>query len=174
MGESVAEALPIPAPGFHACDSRFKEHVAALRVSLDRLLLMPPTRPSKMPADMPRRGVYVLSEGSCPLYVGRSNHIQARIKRHCWPGATHRMAAFAFRLAREATGNLRASYKAGAGSRHGLMQEESFALAFSAAKERIRSMDLRYVEEKDPVRQTLLEVYVAVALSTPYNDFDTH
>ena len=35
-------------------------------------------------------------------------------------------------------------------------------------------MELRYVEEADPLRQTLLEIYVAVALKTPYNDFDTH
>jgi hypothetical protein len=35
-------------------------------------------------------------------------------------------------------------------------------------------MDLRFVEESDPVRQTLLEVYVAVVLATPYNDFDNH
>jgi len=35
-------------------------------------------------------------------------------------------------------------------------------------------MDLRYVEESDPVRQTLLEVYIAVVLKTPYNDFNNH
>lgn len=34
------------------------------------------------------------------------------------------------------------------------------------AQTRIRSMDLRYVEEIDPVRQYLLEVYVYVALRT--------
>jgi hypothetical protein len=35
-------------------------------------------------------------------------------------------------------------------------------------------MDIRFVEEADPLRQTLLEVYVAVALQTPHNGFDTH
>ncbi len=84
------------------------------------------------------------------------------------------MAAFAFRLAREATGNLVATYKKGVGSRAGLMENEIFISAFTAAKARIRSMDLRFVEESDPVRQALLEIYVSVVLATPYNDFDTH
>jgi hypothetical protein len=35
-------------------------------------------------------------------------------------------------------------------------------------------MDYRYVEEADPVRQCLLEVYCAAVLATPYNDFDNH
>lgn len=30
------------------------------------------------------------------------------------------------------------------------------------------------VEERDQLRQALLEIYVAVALETPFNDFDTH
>jgi hypothetical protein len=35
-------------------------------------------------------------------------------------------------------------------------------------------MDIRNVDEDDPVSQALLEIYVATALGTPYNDFDTH
>ena len=54
------------------------------------------------------------------------------------------------------------------------MNEESFAQAFSSAKERLCSMDIRFVEETDPLRQTLLEVYVAVALHTLFNDFENH
>lgn len=83
------------------------------------------------------------------------------------------MAAFAFRLAREATGQTRATYKK-EGSRPALMKDPAFVAAFHAAKARIRQMDVRFVEERDPVRQAILEVYVAVVLNTPYNDFDTH
>ena len=90
------------------------------------------------------------------------------------PGATHRMAAFAFRLAREATGSTKPTYKKGEGSRNGLMEVPAFVIAFTSAKQRIREMDLRFVEENDPIRQTLLEVYVAIVLGTPYNDFDNH
>lgn len=70
---------------------------------------------------------------------------------HCRPGATHRQAAFAFQLAREVTGKTVASYRAGEGSREGLMLDAVFAAAFIAAKERIRAMEYRYVEEADRI-----------------------
>lgn len=155
-------------------DAIFLAHVDALRPSLEKLLAMTPVKATSLPKTMPLAGVYLFSEGTRPLYVGRSNAIRRRIGRHCRPGATDRMAAFAFRLAREVTGNLIATYKRGEGSRSSLMENEAFIKAFTDAKARIRSMDLRFVEESDPTRQALLEIYVSVVLSTPYNDFDTH
>ena len=155
-------------------DETFRAYVESLRPKLERLLAMPPVKPTCLPSQMPKAGVYVFSEAGRHLYVGRSNDIRGRIGRHSRPGATHRMAAFAFRLAREATGNLRASYKKGEGSRAGLMENLTFVDAFTSAKARICRMDLRYVEETDPVRQTLLEVYVAVVLEARYNDFYNH
>jgi hypothetical protein len=83
------------------------------------------------------------------------------------------MAAFAFRLAREKTGRLAASYTT-AGSRADLMRDPAFLAAFNEAKARIRKMDLRYVEAVEPVTQALLEMYAAVALDARYNDFDNH
>lgn len=155
-------------------DAKFVAHVESLRPKLDRLLAMPPVKPAHLPSQMPKAGVYVLSEAGRYLYVGRSNDIRGRIGRHSRPGANHRMAAFAFRLAREATGNVRASYKKGEGSRAGLMENPIFVEAFTSANTRICEMELRYVEETDPVRQALLEVYVAVVLEAKYNDFDNH
>ncbi len=35
-------------------------------------------------------------------------------------------------------------------------------------------MDVRYVKESDPLRQALLEMYVAIALQTPHNSFENH
>ncbi len=35
-------------------------------------------------------------------------------------------------------------------------------------------MEYRWVEETDPTCQCLLEIYSAVTLETPYNDFDNH
>jgi hypothetical protein len=52
--------------------------------------------------------------------------------------------------------------------------EPIFAEAFTRAKARVRAMDLRFVEEENPLRQALLEIYVSIALGTKYNDFDTH
>jgi hypothetical protein len=96
-------------------DATFLTYVEALRPKLEDLLAMVPTKPALLPRKMPTAGVYVFSEGDRHLYVGRSNDIRGRIGRHSRRGATHRMAAFAFRLAREATGNLVASYKKGEG-----------------------------------------------------------
>jgi len=154
-------------------DSRFKSYVESLDPSYRRLVSMLPCKVVDLPQQVPKAGIYLLSEGVDHLYVGRSNRLRERIRRHSRPGATHRMAAFAFRLAREATGQTEASYKP-QGSRTDLMSNPDFAGAFRSAKERIRLMDVRYVEEADALRQALLEMYVAVALSTPYNDFDTH
>lgn len=136
-------------------------------------MAMQPVSFSTLPRRMPAAGIYLFSEFGRPLYVGRTRTLKRRIGRHCRPGATHRMAAFAFRLARESTGKLKATYTT-KGSRAALMQEPSFREAFDMAKERIRAMEVRFVEEPDPVCQTLLEVYVAIALGTPYNDFETH
>jgi hypothetical protein len=95
------------------------------------------------------------------------------LRQHSIPAAQHNQAVFAFRLAREKTGRLEATYDA-EGSRVALSANEEFAAAFTQAKGRVREMELRYVEETDALRQALLEIYAAVVLGTPYNDFDTH
>ncbi len=154
-------------------NQHFAEVVEILDISFRRLLAMEPVTPVSLPKGMPKEGIYLFSESRNHLYVGRSRDIRGRIARHSRPGATHRMAAFAFRLAREVTGHLDASYKT-EGSRSELMQYPDFRAAFDKAKTRIRKMDVRFVEEADPVRQALLEIYVAVSLRTPYNDFRTH
>lgn len=134
---------------------------------------MPPLTTGTLPKRMPRSGVYLFSEGARHLYVGRSNRLRSRIRRHGVENAKHNVAAFAFRLAREATGNTVATYRTD-GSRRQLVQNSVFAAAFRDAKTRVRSMSVRFVEEADQLKQALLEIYVAVALNTPYNDFDTH
>lgn len=154
-------------------NQHFAEVIEILDISFHRLLAMEPVTPVSLPKGMPKEGIYLFSEGRNHLYVGRSRDIRGRIARHSRPSATHRMAAFAFRLAREVTGHLDASYKT-EGSRSKLMQYPDFSAAFDKAKTRIRKMDVRFVEETDPVRQALLEIYVAVNLLTPYNDFRTH
>jgi hypothetical protein len=155
-------------------DARFAQMVEALAPKLDRLLAMSPLTYGALPRDMPKSGVYLFTEAGRHLYVGRSNSLRGRYGRHCRPGATHRQAAFAFHLAREATGRTVVSYRPGEDSRAGLMLDPVFAQAFLAAKERIRKMEYRYVEEADQNRQALLEIYCAVVLKTRYNDFNTH
>lgn len=134
----------------------------------------PALRYGNLPKAIPKQGVYLFTENGNHLYVGRSNAIRARYGRHCNPGATHRMAAFAFKLAREATGKITASYKPGEDSRKGLMLNPEFRTAFETAKARIRQMDFRFVEETDQNAQALLEIYCTLALNAKYNDFNTH
>ena len=155
-------------------DPKFAALVDALHPAFERLIGSAPHTAGSLPRSMPKSGVYLFSEGSTHLYVGRSNGLRSRYGRHCNPGATHRMAAFAFRLAREATGRQKASYKADENSRNALITDPAFLDAFTKAKARIRLMSYRFVEETDQTRQAVLEIYCSVVLGTPYNDFNTH
>jgi hypothetical protein len=152
----------------------FATLIEGLHPRFEQLIRMTPCRAGALPKIMPTQGVYLFSEGDAHLYVGRSNKIRARWGRHCNPGATHRMAAFAFKLAREMTGRLTASYKDDENSRKNLMLNPAFRAAFDEAKRRIRAMDFRFVEERDQNAQALLEIYCTLALSARYNDFNTH
>ena len=128
----------------------------------------------ELPVSISKSGVYLFSEGADHLYVGRSNRLRERYFLHCRKGSRHNQASFAFKLAREAVKAPAAKYKPGNNSRAGLAATSEFAAAFASAKERIRGMQYRYVEETDQTRQALLEAYCIIALATPFNDFDTH
>jgi hypothetical protein len=125
-----------------------------------------------LPRTIPERGVYLFSEAetNAPLYVGRTNKLRRRLANHCGPDP--KKAAFAMRLARTATGR-KATYKK-EGGRAELISDPEFMRAFDEARQRIARLLVRYVEESDPLRQCLLEVYAHVALGTPFNDFDNH
>ncbi len=154
-------------------DAKFRALVAALDQKYRELLGMPPVTYAALPRIVPDRGIYLFSERGKPLYVGRTNRIRSRLGGHCRPSASHFTATFAFRLAREATGRVKPTYKT-TGSRADLLKNRVFASAFRKAKARVAAMDIKFVEERDPVRQALLEIYVATVLGTPHNDFDNH
>src|SRR3954469_10884948 len=107
-------------------DPRFAVLIDTLPAQLERLISMSPLRSGALPRDMPISGVYLFSENGKYMYVGRSNVLRKRHGRHCRPGATYKQAAFAFQLAREATGRTKASYRQGAESRKGLMEDPLF------------------------------------------------
>jgi hypothetical protein len=150
----------------------FKEFVDQLEPKFRALMALPPVRYGTLPREMPERGIYLFSDGDRHLYVGRTNRIRRRLAGHCRPSSTHFSATFAFRIAREETGR-KATYTT-VGSRASLVADAEFGAAFIRAKARLADMDLRFIEESDPVRQALLEIYIAVVLKTPYNDFDNH
>ena len=154
-----------------AMDTRFARLADMLAPKLDQLIRMKPLRYGELPLDMPEKGVYLFSEGRKHLYIGRSNVLRKRYYRHF---QSRYGATFAFLLARKETGRLLRSYKKGEDSREGLLANPKFGAAIMAAKLKMREMNYRYVEEQDQVKQALLEIYCAVVLKTPFNDFGTH
>ena len=151
----------------------FRKHVETLEPSVAKLKAMMPVTVATLPRDTPAAGIYLFSDGGQHLYVGRTNQLRRRLQSHCRPSSGHNSATFAFLLAREATGRKKATYEP-SGSRSDLEKNPRFSGAFSAAKDRVRRMDVRFVAEADPIRQALLEMYAALELKTKYNDFDNH
>lgn len=117
--------------------------VDKLDLLFQKLNKMTPVHHGNSPSDMPESGVYLFSEGKKHLYVGRSRNIRNRYGQHHRLSSTHNSAPFAFLLAREATGQIEASYDSGSGNRKALMQDEDFKKAFEDAKARIKKMDFR-------------------------------
>ncbi|WP_161949904.1 GIY-YIG nuclease family protein [Desulfofustis glycolicus] len=134
---------------------------------------MKPVSVVTLPRQMPMAGIYLFSEKDCHLYVGRTNNLRRRLQNHCHPSSGHNSATFAFRLARELTGIVQPTYVS-KGSRVSLQQHPVFGPEFLTQKKRVREMQVRFVEESDPMKQALMEMYVSVSLSTPHNDFDNH
>lgn len=154
-------------------DETFRKHVEALEPAFRQLVTMEPVTVARLPQDMPEAGIYLFSEGDKHLYVGRTKRMRSRLQTHCRPSSGHNSATFAFHVARERTGRTEATYEPN-GSRADLEKEPEFAAAFTEAKKRVRAMNVRFVDMPDSMRQALLEMYAALALGTPHNDFDTH
>ena len=153
--------------------SEFDKLVKSLKPKLLELRTMKPVKYCDLPRPLPRRGLYLFSEGNKHLYVGRTNRLRERLRGHCIPSATHFTATCAFRIARKESGFIKATYRA-IGSRADLVKHKQFGPAFREAKARVAQMDIRYIEENDAISQALLEIYIATVLKTPYNDFDNH
>jgi hypothetical protein len=154
-------------------NATFLKVIELLDPKVDELVAACAFHYANLPRGMPKRGVYLFSNGNEHLYVGRSRRIRRRLGNHCRQSARHNQASFAFLLAREKTGKLTAAYTT-KGSRSELCDDPVFRTEFEAAKGFLRSLHIRFVEENDPVTQALLEIYAAIRLGTRYNDFDTH
>jgi excinuclease UvrABC nuclease subunit len=150
---------------------RFEQVIISVRQKFADLCVCPKHRIRDLPKDMPSAGVYLFSEDGHILYVGRTNKLRTRLQSHL--RNNHNQATFAFLLARHQTGNLKASYQS-KGSRKDLLNDPEFRAAFDSARERIMKMDVQFVEEKDPIRQTILEVFTAYETGAKFNDFDNH
>lgn len=163
--------LTAPPEGrLHQLDERFANAIDDLHERLLTLLKCEPFAYDRKPRNLPERVIYLMSEGDRALYVGRTRRFRDRLGDHGQPSAGCNKSPFAFQLALEAAKIANDDPR----SREELAVIEEVSAAFRDAKTRLRRMDIRFVEEPDPVRQALLEVYCSIALDTPYNDFDTH
>ncbi len=148
----------------------FRAMLDTLHSKYEALVAMDAVPAGEVPKDTPVGGVYLFSEGTTALYVGRTKRqIAIRVRNHF---STAPDCPFAWLLAREATGR-KATYTPD-GSRKALLADVTFKNEYERAKKRIRAMSVKYVHEPDPTSQALLEIYVAVATAARYNDFDTH
>ena len=129
----------------------FKQYVEALHPAFERLMSAEPFKIATLPKGLPSRCIYLFSEGDQHLYVGRTNHFRNRMRQHSIPASQHNQAVFAFKLARKMTGRTEVGYRSGRG-RAELAAEPEFANAFTEAKLKVREMDLRFVEETNPLR----------------------
>ena len=87
------------------------------------------------------------------------------------PGNDRYSATFAFRLAKEDSLGTKLDLSVPNAE---LERQPAFRKLFLSAKERVSAMGVQFIEIRDPIEQTLVEVYVAESLATPYNDFETH
>ena len=122
--------------------------------------------------DLPQRGIYVFYENDVPIYVGRSRRLKERLMSHGRKSSGHNTATFAFILAAEEARKRKFQFRQM--TRAELEDDPEFGEIFRQAKDRVRRMKIRVVEVTDPIEQTVFEVYAALALETPYNNFETH
>ena len=123
----------------------------------------------QLPSDAAKAGVYLFSSGLIHYYVGRSKNVRERILQHSRPSVLD--APFAFRRVREKL-KLPPTYTT-EGSRAELLARDDFFNEIQKQKRWIAKLQVRFVFEKDPTTQVLLEVYASDVLQTPYNDFNT-
>ena len=115
-----------------------------------------------------RSGIYLFSEKGRALYVGRTNNLGWRISSHTYN--SHHSANFAFLIAKDKTKTPKKTKK----TRSELLENKKFRRAFDKARERIKAMDIQIIEEKNSIRQALLEIYIALRTNAKYNSFDNH
>lgn len=122
--------------------------------------------------NLPAKGIYVFYEAGEPLYVGRSDRLKDRLLEHGRESSRNQTAPFAFNIAREEFQENFPGHDAV--PRNDLEANSRFALLFRDAKRRVRGMGIRVVGIRDPIEQTIFEVYAHLKLGTPFNSFENH
>ena len=154
-------------------NEKFKNIIESLEPAYRSLIGKNTFTIATLPSDIPNSGIYILYDNGNAIFVGRTNRMKLRLKEQCRMSSNHNTASLAFKIAREATINKKATYTSDK-SRKALEIDPYFKAEFQRAKQRISSMDVKIIKEEDPVRQCLLQIYTALATGAKYNDFETH
>lgn len=117
--------------------ARFRMIEQQLPGLLDALLAGPAYRRGEKPPAPTVAGVYLFTEDGVHRYVGRTRDANRRLGEHTRPSSRENTAPFAFNIAkREAKAALEVT-----GSRKHVAALEGFIPYFTAAKQRVRTMD---------------------------------
>jgi hypothetical protein len=152
-------------------NEKFAEYVTELPLLTEGLRSSSPLTLDQI-ARLNAPGLYSFSEEGKVLYIGRTKNFRKCHGNHCDAKSGENTAAFAFLLARQETGNIKAAYSK-KGSRKSLMKDPVFNTVFQQAKVRIRKMEVRFVEVSDHNLQHLLELYASMELKSAHNNFET-
>jgi hypothetical protein len=151
-------------------DGRFDKYVEQLKGLLKDLEAANKIKVGECKLFPEAGGCYAMIEDGKYQYVGIAKNIRQRMRNHTSGRAEQ--SAFAFKLAREATGRARTYTKAG--SKKELMKDPIFVSAMKLATERVKQMNSQFVLIEDPSQRYLFEFFAAINLDAPYNDFNTH
>jgi len=157
--------------------SLFDERLKRIKTQFRKLEAQAPghNRDQKIPKT---QGVYVFYEKSKAMYVGRSRNLARRIGCHHWGEKSSSVqSSFAVLVAQkelENKGIKLEKYKHKKDSPDYYKKRPCFVEAFDKAKKRVAKMTVCWIEQEYPTDQALLEIYAAVVLNAPYNNFDTH
>ncbi|MDW9689294.1 hypothetical protein GHL01_04100 [Sinorhizobium meliloti] len=154
-------------------DEKFRQRTERLHEKYELLMRSTPVRDGVLTSEFKGSGVYTFTEDGKVIYVGRTRDVRKRYAHHTQPGSGQNKAVLAFKFAKKNLNIPPPTYKSDENTRNNLMLNAAFLKEFSKQKERLKSMEFRFIEECDAISQALLEIYVSEVSESPHNDFNT-
>ena len=147
---------------------KFSEHLQNIVALYDELMQQ---QPEAFPGTAPAKpGIYLFLHEGKPERVGRSKSLRNRLRNHLRPD--HNSGAYAFKRARRRFGT-KATYKKGDGRKE-LQGNPLFFALFLEEIERLKTLTIKWIVVENDVDQYLLELYAAMELDLPLDEFGTH
>lgn len=148
----------------------FRKIVDGLQPLLARLTESPKFKLADHPGIPQAPGIYLLSEGPNPIYVGQSRNLDQRLGQHTASSFDENSAPLAFNLALQEAGAQGLDVTGTPGQ---IAARPEFDVLLEVARRRVAEMNVQVVEVDDPVTRTIFEVYAARILATDeFNSWD--